>query len=79
MFKDNLLNSCKSSLRLILVVVGLFVLMVLFHFLSGGSDAALSYVESINIRELIAPVFAFFIVVAFLPPAVIFLVSRNKK
>ena len=79
MFKDNLLNSCKSSLRLILVVVGLFVLMVLSHFLSGGSDAALSYVESINIRELIAPVFAFFIVVAFLPPAVIFLVSRNKK
>jgi len=79
MFKDNLLNSCKSSLRLILVVVGLFVLMVLSHFLSGGSDAALSYVESINIRELIAPVFAFFIVVAFLPPAVMFLVSRNKE
>ena len=79
MFKDNLLNSCKSSLRLILVVVGLFVLMVLSHFLIGGSDAALSYVESINIRELIAPVFAFFIVVAFLPPAVMFLVSRNKE
>jgi hypothetical protein len=79
MFKDNLINSCKSSLRLILVVTGLFVLMVLLEFFSGGSDAVLSYVESINIRELIAPVFAFFLVVAFIPPVIMFLISKNKK
>jgi len=79
MFKGNLINSFKSSLRLILVVIGLFVLMVLLQFLNGGSDAAFSYVESINIRELIAPVFAFFLVVTFLPPIIMFLVSRNTK
>ena len=76
MFKNNLINSGKLSIQLLLVVFGLFVLMALLELLNGGTDAAYLYVESIGVRELFAPIVAFFLVVAFLPPIIMFLVSK---
>jgi hypothetical protein len=76
MFKNNLINSGKLTMRLILAVVGLFLLMLVLNFLNGGTEAVYSYIESINIRELLAPVCAFFLVTLLLPPVVMLLVSK---
>jgi len=59
-----------------LAVAGLFLLMLFLNLLSGGTEAAYSYVESIKVRELLAPICAFFLVTLFLPPVVMFFVSK---
>ena len=76
MFKNNLINSGKLTLRLMLAVAGLFLLMLVLNFLHGGIEGVHSYIESINIRKLLAPVCAFFLVTLFLPPVVLLLVSK---
>ena len=52
MFNDNLINSGKLAIRLMLAVVGLFLLMLFLNFLNGGTEGAYSYIESIKAREL---------------------------
>jgi hypothetical protein len=76
MFKSNIINSGKLAIRLMLVVFGLFILMVLLELLNGGTEAAKLYVESLVLRELFAPVIAFFLVVAIIPPVLVFLVPK---
>lgn len=76
MFKDNLINSGKLTIRLMLAVVGLFLLMLLLNFLNGGTEGAYLYIESIKVRELLAPICAFFLVTLFLPPVVMYFVPK---
>ena len=79
MFKESLISSFKTTLRLALAVIGLLALMLLLQYLNGGTEAVSEYVGSINVRQLIGPVLAFFLVAALLPTVVMCLVSKNKK
>ena len=76
MFKVSLINSGKLTIRLMLAVAGLFLLMLVLNFLNGGTEGTYSYIESIKVRELLAPICAFFLVSLFLPPVVMFIVSK---
>lgn len=79
MFKESVKGSFKTTLRLILAVIGLFVVMLLLQYLNSGTEAVFAYLDSIKIRQLIGPVLAFFLVVALLPTVVMLLCFRNKK
>ncbi len=76
MFKNNLIYSAKLTIRLMLIVICIFLLVLFINFLSGGIEAACSYVQSIKVRGVLAPVFSVFIVTLFLPSLVMLFLSK---
>ena len=79
MFKKNIINSAKLSIRLMLAVFAIFLFLIAIQFLSGGKDAVYLYIESLNLREVLAPIIAVFFVVALLPSSIMFLISKFNK